>query len=654
MDSIEKRYYLIVECLADSDIYLASERIAKALQVSAKTVRKDLEKMCPQLEQIGVRIDKKPSLGYYMDAESKAKWRSNEKDLFEKNAHLTKRHRTHHILQRLCSEESYIKSADLADELFVSQVAISAELKAIRKYLADYELTIENIPSHGIRIRGKEQYIRSCMLGEYSRCIDRGISMVPAFQALFQLPPLQKAAIRNAVRACLIEKEGKPYYIHEHYAEQIIYGIALTKNCASRRCRMHFSDKEVYETQLTRSYQAIQRMTAQICKQSDLRFSLEDELYLANLLLGFRTFLNFDEVSVKENYYRAVSTANQALANLFSRFGLEEFAYDKQIRERLALYILPLEARLRTHMFSDITLPENLVRQSLVAKDFSIYVGTCLEKTYHCPLHKNELDRLGLIFLPEIPRLSGSQRMECTVAMLSRRYPRDIAYFISLYCLSGLEGQIKQILSFERYQIDEAIRSHCDLLLTDEAPALFQEFKGDIVPYSFDASEESRRRIQGWFNGKHSVWQKLKEIFREDIFLKNCVAETMQDAMELVRTILFEKGYADHSVFYDLACSSKLCMSISNNGIAFVKTQYAYGEKSFCGIFQFEKSIRYQGTNVHLLFVLSIGSGSPSEFLAFNGWAEALLQDKHPLFEPREEISYQQLLERLHTYFIYH
>ena len=57
---------------------------------------------------------------------------------------------------------------------------------------------------------------------------------------------------------------------------------------------------------------------------------------------------------------------------------------------------------------------------------------------------------------------------------------------------------------------------------------------------------------------------------------------------------------------------------------------------------------------MHLLFVLSVGSSEPREFLAFNGWVEALLQDRQPLFMPKETLSYQQLLDRLHTYFIYH
>ena len=155
MDNVEKRYCMIVECLAASDVYLASGRIAETLQVSAKTVRKDLEKMCPQLEEIGIYIRKKPGLGYFMDAESKAIWRSSEKNLFEKSVHFAKQYRTHYILQRLLSSEAYIKSAELAEELFVSQVAISAELKTIRRYLADYELTIGTRQTTASASRGR-------------------------------------------------------------------------------------------------------------------------------------------------------------------------------------------------------------------------------------------------------------------------------------------------------------------------------------------------------------------------------------------------------------------------------------------------------------------------------------------------------------------
>ena len=658
MDTIAKRCYLVVNQIADADRYISSGEIAANLQVSAKTVRKDIEKMTPQADHMGIHIQKKPGLGYYMDPVSANRWRDCGKELFQKRAYSVKEQRFHYILQRLLSTEDYIKSADLADELFVSQTVISAELKDIRRCLAEYELTIENIPSYGIRIVGKEQYIRSYMLTEYCQEASRKIDpcTYAPFQAMFAVSsPEKQSQIDRIVRDFLVFKTGKPYYVSEVHMKTLVPAIQLAINCGCRKNPIVFSPKETYETQLTRSYQAILDISRKLESACGIHLSEADLLYLGNLLLGYRTFLRFEDVSVKENYYRTASNSSQVLMCLLTRYGVTEFAYNKNLRERLALYLLALEARLRTHMTPDsgeIVLDMN--RYCVIAREFAIYVGGYLENLYHCPLHRSEYERLAVMFLPDIPNIGKQKKAGCSVVVLSCKYPRDIALAVAQRQLSGCEGFAGSVIALESYQAGSVAEEGYDLLLTDAPKEMFKGFRGTILPYSFRLSAQDFTRVNGWYRGKCERWQRLKRIFVPELFVPGCRASSLENATELVRQRLQEADYVDESICYDLLQVPHPSVTISANGIGFLKTRYSYGEWSFCGVFQFQEPLPWQDADLHTLLVFSAGTAEADDFLLFNGWLEEMLLEKKPPLLPSETQTYADFMEKLHDYYINH
>lgn len=657
MDSITKRYSQILNHIAGASDYISSSEIAKSLQVSAKTIRKDIDSMQPKAEQAGIYIQKKPGLGYSMDRMSAKRWKDLGKALFETHSYSVREQRFHYILQRLLASEEYIKSIDLADELFVSQTTISTELKEIRGYLAEYELTIENVPNYGIRILGKEQYIRSCMLSEY--CQERMRQVTPGlckqFHALFAVSSKEQSVIDKTVQAFLMLKTDRPYYVFESHVKKIAIAIQLAINCQHRKNKIQFSDREIYETQLTRSYQAARDILVHLEETCGIHLPKNEHLYLGNLLLGYRTFLRFEDVSVKENYYRTANNSSSVLMSLLTRYGIAEFSYNKNLREKLALYLLALEARLRTHMtLDDGEILWEMNQHSVIAKEFAIYVGTYLETVYHCPLHQSEYERLALVFLADILSIKKQKKFGNEVVILSSKYPRDIAYAIAQRHLNSCEGLAERVVALENYQINAVINSRCDLLLTDMPEEMFDGFHGTILPYSFDLSEKDYRQILSWYTGKHENWQRLRQIFTPELFFTNCRAKTPSEVKDLIQKKLLETSLVDESIYYDLCNAPHPCFSISNNGIAFLKTRYTYSDWSFCGVFQFETPIEWYGRDLHMLFVLSTGTADPTDFLLFNGWMESILRDHQPLVSAFEPVDHAAFMNKLHDYILNH
>ena len=206
MDRIERRRYQILQRIAAAGRFISSAEIASALKISAKTVRLDIAALSEQMSQYGIHILKKTGQGYCMDPVSAARFQRMGAKGMEADRIPVKNQRIHYLTQRLLAADSYVKSADLADELFVSQTIISAELQSVRKFLDGYGLRIESVPGYGLQIQGPEQYIRSCMIHEFahSRLEVDTLYTVAGFNAMFRMDAGVYDRIIRTVEDCLL------------------------------------------------------------------------------------------------------------------------------------------------------------------------------------------------------------------------------------------------------------------------------------------------------------------------------------------------------------------------------------------------------------------------------------------------------------------
>lgn len=655
MNRMERRRYLILCQLAEANRYIASKDIAEKLHTTDRTVRKDLAAIHPRMESLGIRICKKVGLGYRMAPESVEVFRRLGETALAQGGDSIQAQRFHYLVQRLLAAEEPLKSIDLADELFVSQTIVSGELRQVRRHFAEFGLAVENIPAHGIRLTGAEQHIRSCMISEYAAAVplQDGRRFIGPFQELFSTPGEELLnAVRAAARSVLKSEDGKPYFIAEDHIQSIILAILLSLNRQGRE--MPFTEREIYETRLTRSFQAAQKLLATISAETGVRFSEAEEIYLGNLILGYRTFLRFGEVSVKENYYRALNNASESIIQLYARFGVRELVYDRNLRERLALHLLSLEARLVTGMIPERIITREMGYSFVMAREFATCVGAHLEKIYDCTLHESEIDRLALLFLPNIPQIGRREKRGCRIAVASQTYPRDIALPIAQRHINSCEGMAGQVFAYEEYQTKAIVRSGCDLLLTDIPESRFAGFSGDILPYYFDLSEEDARAVQGWYNGKDEIWRQLRACFRQELFFSQCEASSREEALTLAERLLEDSGAADCSLYRDLFQASCHRLTISDNGIGFVKTAFIYGEQTFCGVFRFREPVAWNASQLKLLLVLSTGFTSPEDFLLFNGWLETLLADRNAQLPEAALTDFGAFMAWLRDYFMKH
>ena len=111
------------------------------------------------------RVERRPHDGYQLvveDEKGYAAWVRSQAPAPDA-VPSTPRARVRYLLNDLLLRADWITLDELASVLYVSRASVSSDLKRVEEILADYDLTLEKRPHHGIRVSGSEMDRRLCL-----------------------------------------------------------------------------------------------------------------------------------------------------------------------------------------------------------------------------------------------------------------------------------------------------------------------------------------------------------------------------------------------------------------------------------------------------------------------------------------------------------
>lgn len=154
-----------------SDTFITSKEIAKQVNVSDKTIRKDIIIINSEIDNRIAKIISKSGSGFNLEIKNEGLLYDLLEDNTLSDSQMTTiqepKDRQLYVLKLLLFEKDYVLVNNLADELFVSRSTISKDISEIKKTLKDYELTIDSLPHKGIYVSGEEQRKRHFILNYF-------------------------------------------------------------------------------------------------------------------------------------------------------------------------------------------------------------------------------------------------------------------------------------------------------------------------------------------------------------------------------------------------------------------------------------------------------------------------------------------------------
>jgi len=422
--------------------------------------------------------------------------------------------RTMYMLISMLNNNGYIRVADFAEKLYVSNRQVSNDLAVVREYIQDYNLGIESVPHRGMRIIGSEFHKRLCladlynenpsllpMLGEtngsnrYSFVIERVYDIVTSV--------LKQKNIQISDNAC------KNLVMHLFIAILRIQ----TEN---------FIDCDVLEEpKKTLESEAVEQIVSELEQQFQVRFSSYERNYATVHLKGKRNYSELNDTIPPE-----VSELVKAfLEQIDGRFGTD-FRSDFTLCMMLNVHFAPLIERLKYGLKQKNPLLDE-IRTNYVSEFEMAQAGAeVINQMYHCQLSDDEICYLALYL-----RLTVEKRL------------KDQKYKILLVCPSGRGTaelmRVRFTAQFEKYIGELKVTSVQKLssLALDEYDCIFStvplsvETSTPVIGVSSFLDQKDVSQINDLFN-----YYKLEQVFalyfHDELFIQDLEADSREEVLQ--------------------------------------------------------------------------------------------------------------------------
>ena len=168
---IETRLKQIFDYLTLDYDYHTSKEIGEVMELSSKTIRKEINQLNSVIKDKGAIVESKPGKGFIFTIKDKDKFKLFLKNDWYKYAYYQeedgdKNLRYVNILRTFLFSNSYIKQFELAETFHVSESQINKDLPIVRQILENYDLELVARPYYGMKVEGSEKNIRLAIKNE--------------------------------------------------------------------------------------------------------------------------------------------------------------------------------------------------------------------------------------------------------------------------------------------------------------------------------------------------------------------------------------------------------------------------------------------------------------------------------------------------------
>ncbi|MFZ4451203.1 BglG family transcription antiterminator [Salibacterium aidingense] len=323
---------------------ITSAQLSANLQVSPKTVRNEIKGLNRLLYQRNMQIESQRGKGYQLLVNDK----SSFKQFFQEDIQADNRlpandpeARTVYVMEKLLFHSDYIKMATLAEELYISRSTLQNDLKSVRAILKKYDLSINQRPSYGIRVVGRETNIRFC-ISEYL------FHQKPSFlEAPGNWRDILPQAEVDYIRTCILTSLRKHrIMISDIGLQNLITHLTITCKRIQEGHQVEVTERQWEEMSSLKEFEISQEIMESVEAGLNVVFPKQEVIYLTLHLQGAKRSkpdlrLVRDPAAIDPELYQVVKQMVSRIDKLYP-FRLAE---DKELLLHMCLHLKPALSR---------------------------------------------------------------------------------------------------------------------------------------------------------------------------------------------------------------------------------------------------------------------------------------------------------------------
>lgn len=527
--------------------------------------------------------------------------------------------RISYIISRLLDSNDYLKSADLADEMYISRSQISNDIKLAKNMLSSYHLTLISKPYYGIKIIGKENDIRNYIIQEKLKIKNLVCDEIThSFSSHEHIDDINNIVIKIL--------NHSHYIISDIALQNLILHIVTAVNRIKSGHLIHMDSLNISPV-----YAHVIEISKNILEKCadiyNFEFNDDEIFFLALNLYGKREFDKQEFITDEIN-----NLVFLGLYKIKEIFGLD-FTSNLNLRISLGLHILPLLTRINTNMQLRNIMTFNIKQKYTLAYDLaSTFTNTIIPSDKK--ILDDEIACVALHFVNYIDENSPQKKKRMLIISSLRR---SETILLQNNILRNFPS-IKEVKIISKNSLSTTNVNNYNVICTTENDIFINNNKIQKISYFLNDTDIKKiELLLDGFNGPKDIL----DCFSEDLFYYGD-APSKNAVIKWLYEMAYKQGLADEKLYHSIMNHENVTSTYFGNYLAIPHPEIFLSETSFISVAILPKPILWDDEYVDIVFLVSIQKNNPNAFKLWS-YLSFLISNNTTLEEIKKEPTFQNL-----------
>lgn len=527
--------------------------------------------------------------------------------------------RISYIISRLLDSNDYLKSADLADEMYINRSQISNDIKLAKNMLSSYHLTLISKPYYGIKIIGKENDIRNYIIQEKLKIKNLVCDEIThSFSSHEHIDDINNIVIKILTHS--------HYIISDIALQNLILHIVTAVNRIKSGHLIHMDSLNISPV-----YAHVIEISKNILEKCadiyNFEFNDDEIFFLALNLYGKREFDKQEFITDEIN-----NLVFLGLYKIKEIFGLD-FTSNLNLRISLGLHILPLLTRINTNMQLRNIMTFNIKQKYTLAYDLaSTFTNTIIPSDKK--ILDDEIAYVALHFVNYIDENSPQKKKRMLIISSLRR---SETILLQNNILRNFPS-IKEVKIISKNSLSTTNVNNYNVICTTENDIFINNNKIQKISYFLNDTDIKKiELLLDGFNGPKDIL----DCFSEDLFYYGD-APSKNAVIKWLYEMAYKQGLADEKLYHSIMNHENVTSTYFGNYLAIPHPEIFLSETSFISVAILPKPILWDDEYVDIVFLVSIQKNNPNAFKLWS-YLSFLISNNTTLEEIKKEPTFQNL-----------
>jgi len=515
---IETRLKQIFDYLTLDYDYHTSKEIGEVMELSSKTIRKEINSLNAAINDKGAIIESKPGKGFIFKIKNKDKFKSFLKNDWYKYAYYQeedgdKNLRYVNILRMFLFSNSYIKQYELAEVFHISESQINKDLPYVREILENYDLDLISKPYYGMKVEASEKNIRLAIKNE-----------IGEDPILFDDD--ENRDLFRQIQRIIDEMDfGKDYYMPYVNFKNLVIHIYISILRIKQGKYIHFSKDLENNIVDNNEFRIANKIAVELEEKLGIEIPSQELAYITMHLIAKNTIRDQEKISTE------ILELSQGIIDEIYKVSKYDFRANIDFYFALAIHIGPLINSIKYGFNMKNPILDD-IKDNKIPYLLATIGANVINEKYSCKLSEDEIGYIALHVMAAMNNNSlnqkkiliicgsGNSSAQIMKAQLNRKFKENIDS-IDTTDLRSLEN-----INMKNYDL---IISSVDLNNTYDLPIVYVDIifsKVDFDNIKIALDDSRLGKIYDIF--ANSVFIKTDE-FTNKLEVLKFIAETIED-----------------------------------------------------------------------------------------------------------------------------